>query len=472
MLSFLSLRLHFFRQKPKHKRNLSIMTLPKLKLLHELYAVCRFPPSMATKLPLWAQELHTSSSSSISSITKTSKEVSVLCDQSSIPSSFILENQATTEPNWKCLEVQGPLDFSLIGILYRISKVLADAGISIFAISTFDTDYIFIKNDQCKKGIEALVNSGYEVLQSENQRSEKSKSDGSDDDDEEEEIWIEAQGNGLTTISSSKNTGVMAIDSDIQSEREDDDFVDDCLGDMFADPDPWDDFTFTFKKPSVSDISQEISIELNGMKAENGQTLNSTGMTIWRASNLLCQFLLQYCDKEIRDKTILEMGAGLGLCSLLAYHLKAKNVWCSDGDTDTLDQMRKNVNINLEKEGLSLLESGVNIHCVQLRWGVTKISNFRKKTSEYFDVIMGSDIIYVEEVVEPIFDIVADLLTEKGKFLLAYARRNVSIDLVLDSATRHGFVWYFDTLGQQRSYEEGETKKVEEGVYVFTRKIE
>lgn len=88
------------------------------------------------------------SQSSFYSISKTEEELSIVCP-SSLP--IISED---SNAGWSCLKVIGPLDFSLTGILADIAVVLAEAGISIFAISTFDTDYIMVKSvslDKAKK---------------------------------------------------------------------------------------------------------------------------------------------------------------------------------------------------------------------------------------------------------------------------------------------------------------------------------
>lgn len=68
------------------------------------------------------------------------------------------------EPDWKCFEVVGPLDFTLTGILSNISTVLANEKISIFAISTFDTDYILVKSNKVNLAIDALQNNQYQVI--------------------------------------------------------------------------------------------------------------------------------------------------------------------------------------------------------------------------------------------------------------------------------------------------------------------
>jgi hypothetical protein len=68
------------------------------------------------------------------------------------------------ERSWRALQVQGPLDFSLVGILASIAEPLTNAGVSIFAISTFDTDFILLKENMLERGLEALSQAGFMVL--------------------------------------------------------------------------------------------------------------------------------------------------------------------------------------------------------------------------------------------------------------------------------------------------------------------
>ena len=67
------------------------------------------------------------------------------------------------DDGWTCIKIIGPMDFSEIGILANISTLLAKAHISIFALSTYDTDYILVKSEQIKKSISALALGGYEI---------------------------------------------------------------------------------------------------------------------------------------------------------------------------------------------------------------------------------------------------------------------------------------------------------------------
>lgn len=121
-----------------------------MRLLDEKYGVCRLDKNEL--IPEWAQN------SDFFSITKTSDELSIVCSQDSIP------DDIKCEKDWRILKVEGPLDFSLVGILASISAVLAKARISIFAISTYDTDYILVKNNDIDKAIASLINEKYEVI--------------------------------------------------------------------------------------------------------------------------------------------------------------------------------------------------------------------------------------------------------------------------------------------------------------------
>ncbi|AOT69002.1 ACT domain-containing protein [Geosporobacter ferrireducens] len=121
-----------------------------MELLNGKYGVCRLDKTES--IPEWAKE------SKFFSATKTSDEVSIVCDEDNIPNGIVAEK------DWRILKIIGPLDFSLIGILSSVSTVLAQKRISIFAISTYDTDYILVKNIDLDNALFALTNEGYEVI--------------------------------------------------------------------------------------------------------------------------------------------------------------------------------------------------------------------------------------------------------------------------------------------------------------------
>ena len=87
---------------------------------------------------------------------KTDEEKSLVCLTEDVP-----ENTAVRDDGWRAFRVQGVLDFSLIGILSRISAVLAESGVGIFAISTYNTDYILTKRDNWEMALQAIKNAGW-----------------------------------------------------------------------------------------------------------------------------------------------------------------------------------------------------------------------------------------------------------------------------------------------------------------------
>lgn len=89
-------------------------------------------------------------------IGKTDEELSLVCSTKYVPQEYI-----ECDNGWKGFRIEGVLNFSLIGILAKISTVLAENGISIFAISTYNTDYILLKSDKFSKAIETLKKSNY-----------------------------------------------------------------------------------------------------------------------------------------------------------------------------------------------------------------------------------------------------------------------------------------------------------------------
>ena len=93
-------------------------------------------------------------------IGKTADEISLVCETRKVPA-------ATTEreDGWRSFVIGGKLDFSLIGILSKISTVLAERGIGIFAVSTYNTDYILVKSEDFEAAGLALAASGYNVVQ-------------------------------------------------------------------------------------------------------------------------------------------------------------------------------------------------------------------------------------------------------------------------------------------------------------------
>ena len=93
-------------------------------------------------------------------IGKTDEEDSLVCATSDVPS-----NVVERDDGWKGFRIQGVLDFSLIGILTGIAEILAENGISIFAISTYNTDYVLMKKESYQKALDILGRTGYEIVE-------------------------------------------------------------------------------------------------------------------------------------------------------------------------------------------------------------------------------------------------------------------------------------------------------------------
>ena len=120
-----------------------------LSILPDMYAVCRMPSKIPT--PTWA------TASSFYSVTQTSDETTIVCESKEVPSGV------KAKRNWRMIKVEGPLDFSLTGILASLAVPLANVKISIFVISTFDTDYLLVQDKSLSKAILVLRESGHTV---------------------------------------------------------------------------------------------------------------------------------------------------------------------------------------------------------------------------------------------------------------------------------------------------------------------
>jgi hypothetical protein len=121
-----------------------------LTILPDIFAVCRLEPDEA--IPEWAF------TGDFCSVTKTTQELSIVCKQNAVPPRY------KTERDWRALKVEGPLDFSLTGILAALAVPLGEADISLFAVATYDTDYVLVKSEMLDKAIEVLEKAGHRVI--------------------------------------------------------------------------------------------------------------------------------------------------------------------------------------------------------------------------------------------------------------------------------------------------------------------
>jgi hypothetical protein len=107
----------------------------------------------ADPIPLWAAQ------GIISSITRTAEELSVVCSAAAIPANVQAERA------WRGLRVAGRLDFSLTGVLASVAGPLAAADVSIFAVSTYDTDYVLVRSQALAAAVECLRATGHTVVE-------------------------------------------------------------------------------------------------------------------------------------------------------------------------------------------------------------------------------------------------------------------------------------------------------------------
>lgn len=117
----------------------------KLSLMPQEISICRLP--WDEPIPEWACR------SSFFSVTRTPDELSVVCDRNDVPP------EIRSEAGWRIYKVHGPLDFSMTGVLSALATPLAGAGISIFALSTFDTDYLLVRAADLEASQEILCRS-------------------------------------------------------------------------------------------------------------------------------------------------------------------------------------------------------------------------------------------------------------------------------------------------------------------------
>jgi hypothetical protein len=133
-----------------HRDNTKLPMLTRaldLILLPGTFAVCKLPAD--APIPSWA------TSGTLFSITRTADELSVVCEESLAPQGVTCERQ------WKCFRVAGSMPFSLVGVLASLVQPLAEAGISVFAVSTFDTDYVLVKAADLERTQRALEQAGH-----------------------------------------------------------------------------------------------------------------------------------------------------------------------------------------------------------------------------------------------------------------------------------------------------------------------
>jgi uncharacterized protein len=128
-----------------------VMPNLNLSLLEGRFAVLQLEPN--SSIPVWALE------GEFFSVSRTSEELSIVCLESNVP----IGSTVRLERDWACLKLQGPFEFSLTGILLSVLEPLAQIKVGIFALSTFNTDYVLVKTEHLETAVVALEGAGHRV---------------------------------------------------------------------------------------------------------------------------------------------------------------------------------------------------------------------------------------------------------------------------------------------------------------------
>ena len=122
----------------------------ELSVLSGAFVVCRFAPSAT--VPVWALE-----TTGFVAITRTGDELSIICGEQEVPDGVVRHGR------WHALKVHGPLPFDAIGVLATLARALADSQVSLLAVSTHDTDYLFVRAGELGPAVRALRRHGHIV---------------------------------------------------------------------------------------------------------------------------------------------------------------------------------------------------------------------------------------------------------------------------------------------------------------------
>eukprot|EP01084_Bolivina_argentea_P116987 207792_1 len=226
-------------------------------------------------------------------------------------------------------------------------------------------------------------------------------------------------------------------------------------------------FTSHFGNESLDD-KDNICIELKGVNPELAQTLQSTGLTLWRSAKALADYMYKHRSHFHSTCHVLELGSGLGLCGILAAKLGCNHVVLSDGGPEFDVKAERTLKYQVERNDVSHL-----CKVVPITWGSStlpdmsvsaddKSSNGLNEevipTAPFFEIILAADVIYEKESVEPFFRTAKQLLDlyEKSRsdgtinqdndnggceLWMAFSHRSVSLDFALEVAQSIGLQW-------------------------------
>ena len=122
----------------------------QLSLLDKIYGICVFEND--APIPDWA------AMTSFCSITRTQEELTIVCPQNIIPS------DCEYDADWRCFRIDGSFDLNQIGVISSLAAPLAEAGISIFVVSSYDTDYILVKDQKVEQAVTVLSDNGHLIV--------------------------------------------------------------------------------------------------------------------------------------------------------------------------------------------------------------------------------------------------------------------------------------------------------------------
>jgi uncharacterized protein len=128
----------------------------KYRILPQALCVCRVAPE--TPSPAWAHR------GEFSCVVRTPEETSIVCVEDVVPPD---QEGIAVESGWVAFELEGPFPFTMTGVLAAFVQPLAEASVPVFAISTFDTDYVLIKSEDRKQALTALGEAGHQLISSE-----------------------------------------------------------------------------------------------------------------------------------------------------------------------------------------------------------------------------------------------------------------------------------------------------------------
>ncbi len=237
------------------------------------------------------------------------------------------------------------------------------------------------------------------------------------------------------------------------------------------DDDEWQ--TFEYRK-NIQHSSDTMIFQLT----HQDDYTQSTGTAIWRGSEVLADYLLQH-PTLVKDQSVLELGAGVGLVGLVAYYLGASRVLWTDGDEQVLMNLRRNVKRNTTTrrrsvESLQHQASGmVHSSCPQLIWG-KHLDLFHQEYGRN-QLMLGTDLFYMTKSLDPLFQTIDTLLTEEGQFVAVNTCASQSpMEVVFQVASKYGFDYSTSLLMVTETEEEQEEEwncvKKKDYIYTFTRK--